>query len=98
MIGPVESDIVLNAVRKPNSQATEDDKKMLTSRCSFLILKGLYLKFDEFWISEQPILLFIYLHKYFPFITRPIIKNIMGPVRLKIIEEGGSLFDIKVNK
>lgn len=46
----------------------KDEKRMQTSRCARLCAVAIANKLDEVWISKQPILLFVYLSQYMPFI------------------------------
>ena len=69
---------------------------MDTSRCTGLIMKGLYHDIDEMWISEQPFLLFTYLTQYTPTISRWISTKIAGPARIKALKAGENIYETKV--
>lgn len=91
--GPVESEIHLTTHKNPENPPTNEGKKMTTLRCVELILRGLYYHVDEMWISEHPFLLFTYLNTYAPWTSRAIMK-LMGPMRAKILKEGGNIYDV----
>lgn len=71
---------------------------MPTARCTHLIAKGMYHRFEEMWISEQPFLLFTYLTQYAPWVSRQLATKVMGPARMRILEEGGNIYDSQVYK
>ena len=73
----------------------QDTKIMPTDRCTHLIMKALYWRYDEVWISDQPILAITYLAEYTPGLMRYLMKNFIGPSRIKAFQDGGSVFDIK---
>jgi short-subunit dehydrogenase len=93
--GPVESEITTNLIRAPGRPHTKEDEKMPTHRCSELMVKAMYYQHSEVWISEQPVLFFSYFAKYFPTFTRMIMVNIAGPARMRLVREGGELFNLK---
>jgi hypothetical protein len=78
-----------------NKSIQSEGKKMATERCTNLIAKGMYHKVDEMWISDQPFLLFTYMNVYAPWLTRQMFK-IVGPMRVKVLREGGNIYDVKV--
>ena len=99
--GPVKSEIVENAVRGDTAGLSEqiykqDESIMSTERCTHLILKALHYKFDEVWISDQPFLAVTYLSVYVPWLTRQLMKNFIGPSRVKAFVDGASVFDVKL--
>lgn len=69
---------------------------MPTERCTFLMMKGIYHRLPEMWISDQPYLLVTYIGQYFPWISRAMFTNLMGPARVAAMIDGGNLFDVKV--
>lgn len=92
--GPVESEIHLTTYRKQDTPPAPEGKKMSTLRCIELVMRGLYYKVDEMWISDQPFLFFTYLNVYFPWVSRQLFK-VVGPLRVKILKEGGNIYDVK---
>lgn len=68
---------------------------MPTERCSKLVLRGLFHRLGELWIAEQPILLITYLSVYFPGFTRQVMTKIMGPARIKALQGGKNIYDMK---
>jgi len=92
--GPVESEIHTKTLRNPNNPTADEGVKMTTLRCVELMLRGMYHKVDEMWISDQPILLFTYLNTYAPWVSRQLLKYV-GPARVKILKEGGQIYDMK---
>lgn len=69
---------------------------METHRCAELILRGLYYKIPEMWISEQPFLALTYLGVYMPWINRQLMVRIIGPARVQMLKSGGNILDFKV--
>ncbi|KAH0517183.1 Dehydrogenase/reductase SDR family member 7 [Microtus ochrogaster] len=67
--GPVQSDIVKNALTeeltKPN-EGMDQSYKMPTSRCVRLMLISMANDLKEVWISDHPVLLGAYLWQYMP--------------------------------
>jgi dehydrogenase/reductase SDR family member 7 len=96
--GPVESEISLKSLRNPNLPKQEEGKKMPTSRCTHLILKGLYHGLSEMWISEHPYLLFTYLAQYTPGLARWYGGAIAGPARVRALEKGENIYNLKVSR
>lgn len=98
--GPVKSDILSHAIRPPSSTGKEvfkqDADVMPTERCTHLILKALYWRFDEVWISKQPILAITYLAEYTPGMVRFLFKKFIGPSRIRAFQGGESIMDLKV--
>jgi hypothetical protein len=68
---------------------------MSTYRFVHLALKGLHHRFDEMWISDQPYLFLTYLSVYAPWVNRKVM-GYFGPRRVKILREGGNVYDIQV--
>lgn len=62
-----------------------------------LVAAGMYRRLDEMWIAQQPFLLLAYLNTYAPWVTRQILK-VAGPVRVKVLREGGNVFDLKASE
>ena len=89
--GPVESEIFDHAIRYTKRSA--EGAKMPTARCTHLMAKGMKWKLDEIWISTQPILFLTYLNTYFPFTSRQLMKRLIGPGRVRALEEAGKLYD-----
>lgn len=69
---------------------------METSRCTELILKGIYHSFDEMWVSHQPFLLTTYTAQYFPYLNRILMTKVAGPSRVNAIKSGRDVYDLKV--
>lgn len=97
--GPVESEIVANALLEPNAQPTSEGKKMPTARCTDLMVRAMYNKnfIQEIWISNQPVLLITYMNVYLPWLTRQLFTRLIGPGRRKAFLNGESVFDFKVH-
>lgn len=94
--GPVESEIGDHAHRDPSLPKQDEGTKMPTERATALMTKGMYYKFDEMWITQQPILLVSYLAVYAPWVGRQLLKYVLGPSRVKALQSGeGSTYDFK---
>lgn len=94
--GPVESEITVHAVRTSVvSGAQREEKKMPTSRCTHLMARAMKWRLDEIWISNQPFLTVAFLNSYFPFTSRQLFKNIIGPGRVKTLANGGDIYNLK---
>mmetsp|Transcript_8901 Transcript_8901/g.8808 ORF Transcript_8901/g.8808 Transcript_8901/m.8808 type:complete len:321 (+) Transcript_8901:66-1028(+) len=93
--GPVESEIGLKAIKSSNGVVSPEEKKMPTERCTFLMAKGMKWRLDETWISNQPFLGITYVSTYLPFTFRQLMKYVVGPSRVKSLEEGGALYSLK---
>ena len=93
--GPVESEISLHAIRTKYGKASKEEKKMPTSRCTHLMARAMKWRLDEVWISRQPYLAITYLNTYLPYTMRLIFKHLIGPGRVKALESGGDIYDLK---
>jgi hypothetical protein len=71
----------------------KEGEKMPTARCSHLIAKGMFHRVEEMWISQQPFLFMTYLTQYAPDLSRQLATKVLGPARIKLLEEGGNLYD-----
>ena len=69
---------------------------MPTERCTHLVAKGMAHRVSEMWISDQPFLLVTYLNTYMPWVSRQLFTKLLGPTRVRILKEGGNLYDAKV--
>eukprot|EP01038_Epipyxis_sp_PR26KG_P011290 gene11290-15147_t len=94
--GPVESEISDKTLRNPANPKQEEGKKMPTARCTFLVAKGMYYKFSEMWISDQPFLLTTYLTSYMPAVARLLFAKAVGPARVKALKAGQNIYSSKV--
>lgn len=92
--GPVESEIHLTTIKNPENPTQDEGDKMSTARCTSLVVKGLFYRFEEMWISEQPILALAYVNVYMPWISRQIMSKVAGPKRVKALKEGGKMNDV----
>jgi len=93
--GPVVSEISAKAYRDPNHpRSSEEDSKMPTARCTFLVAKAMYYRMMEVWISPQPLLLMTYITKYMPFASNVLATKLLGPARVRVLENGGNLYDV----
>jgi dehydrogenase/reductase SDR family protein 7 len=106
--GPVNSEIFSKIIQgniahnysdgssAATSKHNEVDGKnnMATNRCTYLTLKGLYYGFDEMWVTGQPFLAVCYLYDHAPWLGRQLMKYLLGPMRMKALKEGRSLFNI----
>ena len=68
---------------------------MSTLRFVHLALKGIHHQFAEMWVSHQPFLALTYVSVYAPWVHRKLMAN-LGPKRVKVLREGGNVYDIKV--
>lgn len=94
--GPVESEIGKHYHANPSLPKVEEkQKKMDTSRCTSLVTKSLYYRLSETWISQQPFLTFTYVAAYLPPVYRFVFNNLVGPMRVKALQVGGDVFDVK---
>ena len=103
--GPVQSEIVSQAMLASastpsgaavRSGANEDnEKKMSTARCTRLVAVAMWAGLHEVWISQQPILFFVYLAEYAPGFARQLWTRVVGPSRVKTMLAGGDVYDIK---
>jgi len=95
--GPVESEITKHVIRNDGKEGIDEkDKKMETSRCSYLMTKAMQWRLDEVWIAQQPFLFITYLFEYLPGVSRQLMKNVVGPSRVKTLKSGGEkMYDIK---
>ena len=94
--GPVESEISINSYRNDHTPMPTEGKKMLTSRCTFLMAKALYYNFEEVWISDQPYLCSPYIFQYLPWISRQLQSLIFGPARVDALKKGKDLYNVWV--
>lgn len=93
--GPVESEISSKAFMVKEESRAVEIGKMPTERCTYLIAKCMYYKFMEVWISDQPFLTMTYLAQYAPFLNSILYARIFGPARIKVLETGGNVYDMK---
>lgn len=95
--GPVQSEIAQMSMKSAARivHIENNDKKMATERCTYLVAKAIHHKLDEVWISNQPFLLFTYLSTYAPGIFRQLYKRVVGPGRVKALVGGGDVYDVK---
>lgn len=86
--GAVPKDVGLDAKEAPVREL-----KMPVSRCTALIVSALLMKKGgEFWLTEQPTLLGMYIKQYFPNVFEKTLSKV-GPMRVKAWEEGKNLYD-----
>ena len=69
---------------------------MNTQRFAQQMTKAMYYKFSEIWIAQQPFLFLTYFSTYMPALARQVMVNVVGPSRVRLLEEGGDAGDIKV--
>jgi dehydrogenase/reductase SDR family protein 7 len=93
--GPVESEISSKAHRNPNLPVSSDEKKMPTARCTHLMAKAMYHRLMEVWISDQPLLAMTYITQYFPTLSQLLFSRVLGPARVRALQNGGDVYDIK---
>jgi hypothetical protein len=58
---------------------------------------AMYHKIAEFVIADQPILFLLDFAEQFPYIMREIAVKVVGPNRLKALQAGGLMYDMKVS-
>ena len=95
--GPVVSEITEMSMRSPGVEISDEPGKMETERCTSLIMKALYWGLDEIWVSNQPVLLVTYMNVYMPLFSRQVFKRLIGPSRMNMLKNGGSMYDLKSN-
>lgn len=93
--GPVESEISSTSFVNPDYPPQVEGAKMATARCAQLTVRGLFHGHEEMWISDQPVLLMAYLTVYAPALTRTLFTKVLGPARVKALQGGQNIFDIK---
>lgn len=67
---------------------------MDTVRFSQLAVRGIYNKFSEVWIADQPFLLITYIGSYMPWIYRQLNTYIIGAMRVRSMTEGMDLYNV----
>ena len=70
---------------------------MDTKRATEVMSVGLYHKYSEIWVGEQPFLLLTYIGVYCPALYRQIMVYIGGPSRVAASMNNESLMDIWVS-
>ncbi|XP_038631746.1 dehydrogenase/reductase SDR family member 7 isoform X2 [Scyliorhinus canicula] len=91
--GLVHSNIVKNAFAeelykvKAVTETSVQTCKMSTARCVRLMLVGMANELKELWISEQPILLYVYLWQYAPTLAW-LVANKISVKRIKNVKSG----------
>jgi len=76
-------------------QTRRKTMKMSASRCSRLFISSMTMnrrQGGEYWIADQPVLLALYINKFFPDTFQRILSKV-GPKRLKAWEDGLDLYD-----
>lgn len=93
--GPVQSEIVAHAftskVGEKTGEATaaaDKSNRMSAERCAQLIVRGMYHRLHEIWVSPQPILLFVYLAVFFPALADHLGTKYFGPARVEGFRKG----------
>ncbi|XP_078592678.1 dehydrogenase/reductase SDR family member 7-like [Branchiostoma floridae x Branchiostoma japonicum] len=89
--GPVESNIVQNAMVGEPSKSLNIDPKldpvhvddMAVSRCARLFTVGMANRLDEIWIAKNPHLTFTYMYTYLPFMKNRLLKTMAKRVMKK---------------
>lgn len=90
--GPVFSEILMHAFTETNErelgvEMKEEEKRMTSARCAYLMSVAMANDLDEVWLSGHPELFYLYLFQYFPTITRRIAKRI-GAKRVEKLKSG----------
>jgi NAD(P)-dependent dehydrogenase (short-subunit alcohol dehydrogenase family) len=93
--GPVESEITQHTIRTEGSEPLKESGKMLTPRFSELALRGIYFKFSEMWIADQPFLLVTYIGSYLPWVYRQLNVYVVGAMRVKSMTQGTDLYNVQ---
>lgn len=73
----------------------EKGMKMSAKRCSNLLLSSTTMNHrqgGEYWIAEHPVLLGLYVNKFFPALFQRLLRKV-GPLRIKALELGLDLYD-----
>ncbi|CAH1263149.1 DHRS7 [Branchiostoma lanceolatum] len=89
--GPVESNVVQNAMVGEPSKSLNIDPKldpvhvddMSAARCARLFTVGMANRLDEVWISKNPSLTFAYIYAYLPFMKNRFLKTMAKRVMKK---------------
>jgi dehydrogenase/reductase SDR family protein 7 len=95
--GPVVSEITAKSMRSPGVIISDEPGKMETQRCTDLVMKALHWGLDEIWVAKQPVLLVTYLNVYTPWFMRQAFTKFIGPARMNMLKNGGSMYDLKSN-
>ena len=61
------------------------------------MVKAMFYKWDEIFISELPFLLMAYLNVYFPWLGQILVTHVIGPARIKALKSGGDIWNIPAN-
>lgn len=69
---------------------------MDTRRATEVMAIGLYHRFCEIWIGEQPFLLLTHIGVYFPALYRQIMVYVAGPARVAASLNNESVMDVWV--
>ncbi|KAK3092638.1 hypothetical protein FSP39_005225 [Pinctada imbricata] len=90
--GPVFSNILSTAFTENHGEELggamkTGEKRMSTERCAELCAVAMANKLDEVWLSNNPVLFFLYLNQYFPNLAKIVSKR-MGLNIIKKIREG----------
>jgi len=80
--GPVFSGVLQNAAthklgEKVNQRQLPTDKKMTAERCAYLCLVAMANRLNESWMSPLPVIPFLYLYAYQPYLASKVAK-LMG--------------------
>lgn len=78
-----------------NSHKHSKSMKMPANRCSRLFISSMTMsrrQGGEYWIADHPVLLGLYVNKFFPDIFQRMLSKV-GPLRVKAWEQGLDLYD-----
>eukprot|EP01041_Mallomonas_annulata_P003408 gene3408-6768_t len=90
--GPVATEMADSALRVEGDAIMNEDGKMSVERCVDLMVRGIYHRIEEIWISYQPFLLVAYMSKVAPTLSRMVFKRAMQ-ARVDSLKTGATLFD-----
>ena len=96
-LGPVVSEILDHVIKEESTPVEAEPSRMETSRCTGLMVKGMFHKVEEMWISHQPLLSLTFVAEYMPWLSRQLFTNIVGPSRAKMLKTGGSMYSLSAN-
>lgn len=93
---PIETAAFCESIEKKMGQAKEDlARKMPSKRCARLMMTQASRGITESWISQSPVLLFMYVAQYAPAVMKAIATRTIGPARVRMFRQGGDVYSMK---
>ena len=91
--GPVDSDITRNFFGAKLGAAVDvskdESRRMTGGRCAELMAAAAYHRLPEVWLSNQPILAFVYIYQYAPWLG-VFLASRVGPKRVAAFRAGNT--------